>query len=173
MIYLPFCLKFHLNLFLFVSLFKEGPYSLKDIGVLIKELIGAYYEPMYQVDTPHANALAAGVAGLFGVAPYTGDKSDGENGSLCQSAKFQPLDKTFEVQRAYNATRFEKPFRELFLWAVLMNRYKLARFMWEKGEEAVSDALAASRLFQSMHDQVEDDYFESKRALKQHAVYVQ
>lgn len=165
MIYLPFCLKFYLNLFLFVSLFKEGPYSLKDIGVLIKELIGAYYEPMYQVDTPHANALAAGVAGLFGVAPYTGDKSDGD--------RFQPLDKTFEVQRAYNATRFEKPFRELFLWAVLMNRYKLARFMWEKGEEAVSDALAASRLFQAMHDQVEDDYFESKRALKQHAVYVQ
>lgn len=142
--------------------------------MLIEELVGAYYEPMYQVDTPHTNALAAGVAGLFGVAPYTGDKSDGENGALCQSAKLnQPLDKTFEVQRAYNATRFEKPFRELFLWAVLMNRYKLARFMWEKEEEAVSDALAASRLFQAMHDQVEDDYFEIKRALKQHAVYVQ
>lgn len=55
--------------------------------------------------------------------------------------KFQPSDANCRVQVAHSATRFEKPFRELFLWAVLMNRYELARFMWEKGEEAVSDAL--------------------------------
>lgn len=83
--------------------------------------------------------------------------------------KFQPSDAKCRVQVVHSATRFEKPFRELFLWAVLMNRYELARFMWEKGEEAVSDALVACRLFQAMHDQVEDDYFEIKTALKQQA----
>ena len=88
------------------------------------------------------------------------------------SVKFQPSDANYRVQVAHNTTRFEKPFRELFLWAVLMNRYELARFMWEKGEEAVSDALAACRLFQAIHDQVEDDYFEIKTALSQHVVYV-
>lgn len=87
--------------------------------------------------------------------------------------KFQPSNANCRVQGAHSATRFEKPFRELFLWAVLMNRYELARFMWEKGEEAVSDALAACRLFQAMHDQVKDDYFEIKTALKQHAEYVE
>lgn len=89
------------------------------------------------------------------------------------SVKFQSSDTNGRVQVAHNATRFEKPFRELFLWAVLMNRYELARFMWEKGEEAVSDALAACRLFQAMQDQVEDDFFEIKAILRHHAVYVE
>lgn len=143
----------------------DSPYSLKDIGVLIKELIGAYYEPLYLVDRPHANALAARAAGLFGAAP---DQAKNESEGF-PSVKFQPSDAKCRVQVAHSATRFEKPFRELFLWAVLMNRYELARFMWEKGEEAVSDALVACRLFQAMHDNVEDDYFEIKTALKQHA----
>lgn len=102
-----------------------------------------------------------------------GEEEGEEGGALAPSVKFQPSDTNSRVQVAHNATRFEKPFRELFLWAVLMNRYELARFMWDKGEEAVSDALAACRLFQAMHDQVEDDYFEIKTALRQHAVYVQ
>lgn len=97
----------------------------------------------------------------------------GESGVLTPSVKFRPSDTNCRVQVAHNATRFEKPFRELFLWGVLMNRYELARFMWEKGEEVVSDALAACRLFQAMHDQVEDDYFEIKTELRQHAEYVQ
>lgn len=83
------------------------------------------------------------------------------------AVKFKP-NKRMKV--AHSATRFEKPFRELFLWAVLLNRFEMARFMWEKGEEAVSDALAACRLFQVMHDEIEDDYYEMRTALKEHAV---
>lgn len=138
------------------------PYSLKDIGVLIEELVGAYYEPLYLVDTPHANALAAGAAALFGAAPTS--ENTGNEGVLL--VKFQPNNR---VKVAHSATRFEKPFRELFLWAVLLNRFEMARFMWEKGEEAVSDALAACRLFQVMHDEIEDDYYEMRKVLKEHA----
>ena len=127
--------------------------------------MGSYYEPLYLVDTPHTNALAAGAAALFGVAPNTQENVDGEDGGL--SVKFQP---NTGVKVTHSATRFEKPFRELFLWAVLLNRFELARFMWEKGEEAVSDALAACRLFQAMHDEIEDDYYEMRAALKEHAV---
>jgi len=146
----------------------NAPYSLKDIVVLIEELVGAYYEPLYLVDTPHANALAAGTAALFGATLNTAENVDGEDGEGgVLSVKFQPNSK---VKVAHSATRFEKPFRELFLWAVLLNRFELARFMWEKGEEAVSDALAACRLFQVMHDEIEDDYYEMRTALKEHAV---
>lgn len=154
--------------FFFHFSFQSAPYSLKDIGVLIEELVGAYYEPLYRVDTPHTNALATGTAGLFGATPNTAENmegGDGEGGVL--SVKFQPNGR---VKIAHSATRFEKPFRELFLWAVLLNRYELARFMWEKGEEAVSDALAACRLFHVMHDEVADDYYEMRTALKEHAV---
>ena len=155
---------FRLALNLSYYSFQDAPYSLKDISVLIEELVGAYYEPLYLEDTPHANALAAGTAALFGAGEHV-DGEGGEGGIF--SVKFQP---STRVKVAHSATRFEKPFRELFLWAVLLNRFELARFMWEKGEEAVTDALAACRLFQVMHGEIEDDYFEMRTALKQHAV---
>lgn len=33
--------------------------------------------------------------------------------------------------------RFNYPFNELLLWAVLTNRQKMALFMWQNGEEAI------------------------------------
>ena len=126
--------------------------------------MGAYYEPLYLVDTPHTNTLAAGTAALFGAAPSTEENVHKED---LLAVKFKPNKRTKVV---HSATRFQKPFRELFLWAVLLNRFEMARFMWEKGEEAVSDALAACRLFQVMHDEIEDDYYEMRTALKEHTV---
>ena len=146
-------------------MFKNGPYSLRDISLLLEELVGAYYEPLYFEDTPRANELASKAAALFGAPLSAGDNVDGEGGIL--SVEFQPKAKD-DISEF--ATRFEKPFRELFLWAVLLNRFELARFIWEKGEEAITDALAACRLFQVMHDEIEDDYYEMRTALKQHAM---
>ena len=146
-------------------MFKNGPYSLRDISLLLGELVGAYYEPLYFEDTPCANELASKAAALFGASLSAGDNVDGEGGIL--SVEIQPKAKD-DISEF--ATRFEKPFRELFLWAVLLNRFELARFIWEKGEEAITDALAACRLFQAMHDEIEDDYYEMRTALKQHAM---
>ena len=65
---------------------------------------------------------------------------------------------------------FKNPFRELFLWAVLMNHFELARCMWEKGEEAVADALVACGIFRAMRDKLEDDFLEVKAELERHAM---
>ncbi len=48
-------------------------------------------------------------------------------------------------------TVFPKPFRELFIWAVLLDRAELARFLWERGDSPVLTALLATKLFDSMH----------------------
>ena len=69
-----------------------------------------------------------------------------------------------------SATRFGKPFRELLLWAVLLNRFELARFLWEQGEEAITEALTACWLFQVMHDKINEDHHEMRAEFKQHAV---
>ena len=84
----------------------------------------------------------------------------------------EPLyfDDANESPSSASARRFEMPFRELLLWAVLLNRFELARFIWEKGEMAITDALAACRLFQVMHDEIGDEYDEMRTALKQHAM---
>lgn len=135
----------------------SGPYSFRDINLLLEELIGAHCEPLYFKDTSRTNELGASLSAV--------DNVDGEDGIV--SVEFQP--KT-EDDISEFATRFEKPFRELFLWAVLLSRFELALFIWKKGEEAITDALAACRLFQVMHDEIGDGYYEMRNALKQHAV---
>ena len=138
-------------------MFKSGQYSFRDISLLLKELIGAHCEPLYFEDTSRTNELGASLSAV--------DNVDGEGRIV--SVEFQP--KTQDDISEF-PTRFEKPFRELFLWAVLLSRFELARFIWQKGEEAITDALAACRLFQVMHDEIGDGYYEMRNALKQHAV---
>jgi hypothetical protein len=50
----------------------------------------------------------------------------------------------------FGEARFDKPFKELFLWAVLMNRPALARFFWERTDHPVMNALVASRINNSL-----------------------
>ena len=146
-------------------MFKSGPYSLRHISRLLEELIGAHCEPLYFEDTSRTNELGASLSAVDNASLTAVDNVDGERGIV--SVKFQP--KT-EDDISEDATRFEKPFRELFLWAVLLNRFELARFIWQKSEEAITDALAACRLFQVMHDEIGGGYYEMRTALKQHAV---
>lgn len=144
---------------------RSGPYSLRHISRLLEELIGAHCEPLYFEDTSRTNELGASLSAVDNASLTAVDNVDGERGIV--SVKFQP--KT-EDDISEDATRFEKPFRELFLWAVLLNRFELARFIWQKSEEAITDALAACRLFQVMHDEIGGGYYEMRTALKQHAV---
>ncbi|MGH0117429.1 UNVERIFIED_CONTAM: hypothetical protein FKN15_034616 [Acipenser sinensis] len=47
-------------------------------------------------------------------------------------------------------SRFQYPFHELMVWAVLMKRQKMALFLWQRGEEAMAKALVACKLYKSM-----------------------
>lgn len=50
------------------------------------------------------------------------------------------------------------PFHELMVWAVLMRRYKMAKFMWQHGEEALAKALIACKLLKAMaHEAAQDE----------------
>ena len=53
--------------------------------------------------------------------------------------------------------RFDYPFSELIVWAVLTKRQSMAKLMWEKGEQAMAKALVATRLYQvkNLHKVVE------------------
>ncbi|KAM6459127.1 transient receptor potential cation channel subfamily M member 5 [Liasis olivaceus] len=44
----------------------------------------------------------------------------------------------------------ENPWRDLFLWAVLQNRHKMAHLFWAMGQEGVAAALAACQIVQEM-----------------------
>ena len=52
--------------------------------------------------------------------------------------EFHPLDEI----------KFDYPFSELIVWAVLTKRQSMAKLMWQHGEQAMAKALVASRLYQ-------------------------
>uniref|UniRef100_A0A8B9S3T4 Transient receptor potential cation channel subfamily M member 5 n=1 Tax=Apteryx owenii TaxID=8824 RepID=A0A8B9S3T4_APTOW len=44
----------------------------------------------------------------------------------------------------------QNPWRDLFLWAVLQNRHKMANYFWAMGQEGVASALAACKILKEM-----------------------
>lgn len=42
---------------------------------------------------------------------------------------------------------FKHPFHDLMVWACLLNRQKMALYMWKHGDEAMAKALVAAKLF--------------------------
>ncbi|OWK58862.1 Transient receptor potential cation channel subfamily M member 3 [Lonchura striata] len=55
-------------------------------------------------------------------------------------------------------SRFQYPFHELMVWAVLMKRQKMALFLWQRGEESMAKALVACKLYKSMaHESSESE----------------
>ncbi|KAJ4923406.1 hypothetical protein JOQ06_000739 [Pogonophryne albipinna] len=61
--------------------------------------------------------------------------------------------------------RFQYPFHELMVWAVLMKRQKMALFLWQRGEEAMAKALVACKLYKAMahessQSELVDDIFQ-------------
>ncbi|KAJ7398184.1 Transient receptor potential cation channel subfamily M member 5 [Pitangus sulphuratus] len=44
----------------------------------------------------------------------------------------------------------ENPWRDLFVWAVLQNRHKMANYFWAMGQEGVASALAACKILKEM-----------------------
>jgi transient receptor potential cation channel subfamily M protein 3 len=53
--------------------------------------------------------------------------------------------------------KFEFPFSELVIWAVLTKRQQMAKLMWQHGEQAMAKALVACRLYQAMALEAADD----------------
>ncbi|EDV22751.1 uncharacterized protein TRIADDRAFT_28218, partial [Trichoplax adhaerens] len=112
-------------------------FSLKDVGRLLKKLMGAHYEPLYLRDRKFVDesidhdVLISVSARLAGTNNY----------NLVEAATSNLGDETIV---------FDNPIHEMFLWAVLSNRPEMAYFMWERGEESIAAALVGSKLFMAM-----------------------
>lgn len=66
--------------------------------------------------------------------------------------------------------KFEKPFKELFLWAILNDRMQLAKLFWEYCENPIITAIVATKIYDSLaahlsvHDpEKPENYLERKR----------
>ena len=64
----------------------------------------------------------------------------------------------FIVIDAYQQYKhFDDPMRELFLYAVLLNRNEMAHLFWEEGKEAIAAALVASKILKTMAEKSGED----------------
>jgi len=57
----------------------------------------------------------------------------------------------------YIAENLEQPYRELFIWAVLYCRMRLAMIFWKECPDQLGSALVAGRIFKSMACQAKSD----------------
>ncbi|CAH1793997.1 unnamed protein product, partial [Owenia fusiformis] len=52
---------------------------------------------------------------------------------------------------------FEDPYKELFLWAILLNRRELAHLFWKLGKDHIGGALMGSALLKSLSEIADDE----------------
>ncbi|XP_071947504.1 transient receptor potential cation channel subfamily M member 3-like [Antedon mediterranea] len=137
------------------------PFYLHHVRKLIRSLMGAHEAPLYNHDRnisaigPECKALVAMSTCLSGLMlPYVAQV---EFLNVTSNNEQLSIGENFSVAELVNpGMHFPRPFRELFLWAVLVGRMDLAEFFWERGEDPVCLAIVASRMLRSMSKRAQD-----------------
>ncbi|XP_076461799.1 transient receptor potential cation channel subfamily M member 8-like [Babylonia areolata] len=121
-----------LHLILKRNLGKEE-FSIQDIGKFLEKMLDRFDDDKF---VPPASKL--GSLGRF------------RPGS---SRRGRAMDTT-DTEAEEEPNQFKRPYKQLMIWAVLLNRQELAKFFWEMGDEPITSALSASLLCVKMHRHV-------------------
>ncbi|XP_053318984.1 transient receptor potential cation channel subfamily M member 1, partial [Spea bombifrons] len=130
--------------------------SLIDIGLVLEYLMGGAYRCHYTRKT-----FRTLYNNLFGPKRPKALKLLGMEDEPPTKGKKRKKKKEEEIDIDVDdpeVSRFQYPFHELMVWAVLMKRQKMALFLWQRGEESMAKALVACKLYKSMaHESSESD----------------
>uniref|UniRef100_A0A8B9Q0B2 Transient receptor potential cation channel subfamily M member 3 n=1 Tax=Apteryx owenii TaxID=8824 RepID=A0A8B9Q0B2_APTOW len=122
--------------------------SLIDIGLVLEYLMGGAYRCNYT-----RKSFRTLYNNLFG--PKRDDEPPTKGKKKKKKKKEEKIDIDVDDPEV---SRFQYPFHELMVWAVLMKRQKMALFLWQRGEEAMAKALVACKLYKSMaHESSESE----------------
>uniref|UniRef100_A0A669P659 Transient receptor potential cation channel subfamily M member 3 n=1 Tax=Phasianus colchicus TaxID=9054 RepID=A0A669P659_PHACC len=128
--------------------------SLIDIGLVLEYLMGGAYRCNYT-----RKSFRTLYNNLFGPKRFflfsSQDDEPPTKGKKKKKKKEEEIDIDVDDPEV---SRFQYPFHELMLWAVLMKRQKMALFLWQRGEETMAKALVACKLYKSMaHESSESE----------------
>ncbi|XP_077174505.1 transient receptor potential cation channel subfamily M member 1 isoform X3 [Paroedura picta] len=131
--------------------------SLIDIGLVLEYLMGGAYRCNYTRKT-----FRTLYNNLFGPKRPKALKLLGmEDDEPPSKGKKKKKKKEEEIDIDVDdpeVSRFQYPFHELMVWAVLMKRQKMALFLWQRGEETMAKALVACKLYKAMaHESSESE----------------
>uniref|UniRef100_A0A8B9SAD1 Transient receptor potential cation channel subfamily M member 3 n=1 Tax=Apteryx owenii TaxID=8824 RepID=A0A8B9SAD1_APTOW len=133
--------------------------SLIDIGLVLEYLMGGAYRCNYT-----RKSFRTLYNNLFGPKRLMGriwfcSPQDDEPPTKGKKKKKKKKEEKIDIDvDDPEVSRFQYPFHELMVWAVLMKRQKMALFLWQRGEEAMAKALVACKLYKSMaHESSESE----------------
>ncbi|XP_068446752.1 transient receptor potential cation channel subfamily M member 1-like [Clinocottus analis] len=122
--------------------------TLIDIGLVLELLMGGAYRCNYT-----RKSFRALYNNLYGLKRPKALKllgmEDDEPRSKGKKNKKKEEDLDLDLDDP-ELSRFQYPFHELMVWAVLMKRQQMALFLWQRGEEAMAKALVACKLYKAM-----------------------
>ncbi|XP_076465905.1 transient receptor potential cation channel subfamily M member 1-like [Babylonia areolata] len=132
-------------------------YTLPDIGLIMQHLMGGAFRSSYC--RRHFRQKYAAFKQKTGGVDKDKDRADREKTSTSSSVVGNIVATIPNLINMHNAEyRFEYPFHDLMIWAVLMKRQRMAVFMWQHGEEAMAKALVACTLYRALaHEADQDD----------------
>uniref|UniRef100_A0A4W6CR90 Transient receptor potential cation channel, subfamily M, member 1a n=1 Tax=Lates calcarifer TaxID=8187 RepID=A0A4W6CR90_LATCA len=114
--------------------------TLIDIGLVLEFLMGGAYRCNYT-----RKSFRTLYNNLYGL------KRDDEPRPKGKGKKNKKKEEEVDIDvDDPEVSRFQYPFHELMVWAVLMKRQKMALFLWQRGEEAMAKALVACKLYKAM-----------------------
>ncbi|KAG7473400.1 hypothetical protein MATL_G00095360 [Megalops atlanticus] len=114
--------------------------TLIDIGLVLEFLMGGAYRCNYT-----RKSFRALYNNLYGLKRDDEPRPKGKK--KMKKKKEEEIDIDVDDPEV---SRFQYPFHELMVWAVLMKRQKMALFLWQRGEEAMAKALVACKLYKAM-----------------------
>ncbi|XP_072166948.1 transient receptor potential cation channel subfamily M member 5-like [Diadema setosum] len=120
---------------------EKNPFTVSDVGRLIKHLTSSEYETENRYYIRASIKQRAATSVRRPSFPQTNAEDDEDIGRYRSTKK----------QRGSSAIfRFEEPFQELFLYASLRNRFELAKLFWERCREPIAAALTATKMLETI-----------------------
>ncbi|XP_077907428.1 transient receptor potential cation channel subfamily M member 1 isoform X5 [Ictidomys tridecemlineatus] len=132
--------------------------SLIDIGLVLEYLMGGAYRCNYtrkSFRTLYNNLFGPKRPKALKLLGMEDDEPPAKGKKKKKKKKEEEVDIDVDDPAM---SRFQYPFHELMVWAVLMKRQKMAVFLWQRGEECMAKALVACKLYKAMaHESSESE----------------
>ena len=132
-------------------------YSLYEIGLIIEKLIGQGYRSSYTRRTIRHLCAKQTVSQRQNFNVYV----DAEQKEHHDNVSNEDMTKN---SLNNDDPKFDFPYNELLVFAVLTKRHEMALFFWANGEEALAKALIACRLNKSLAREAQDDELDTEIA---------
>ncbi|XP_005094347.1 transient receptor potential cation channel subfamily M member 3 [Aplysia californica] len=111
---------------------KSSPFTLEEIGDFIRDMLDKFDLDTVTQDSTQSRG-----------------KKKGKRPFRPRSSLRQPAT-TDDTDAEDERDHFKRPYKELMIWAIIMNRSQMAQLFWEFGDEPITSALVATRLCQQM-----------------------